>query len=123
MNTRIPLLAFIALLSNTAARLPAAELYIVSGVKAGEITDRTAIVLVRLTTTPGQNAEGLIPGREGQARLNYATDEALKTPTTTAWELVRRDADWSIQFQLRELKPATRYFYRVEYRTAASAPS
>jgi alkaline phosphatase D len=106
-----------------ATPLPAADIYIGSGVKAGEITDRSAIVLVRLTTTPGQNAEGLIPGREGQARLHYAPDAALKSPATTNWESAKPDADWSIQFPLRDLKPATWYFYRVEYRTTASAPS
>src|SRR5262245_4037355 len=120
MNTPIRVLAHFAFVAVFAARLPAADIYIGSGVKAGEITDRTAIVLVRLTTTPGQNAEGLIPGREGQARLHYAADQSLSSPTTTNWEAVRPDADWSIQFQLRELKPATRYFYRVEFRTGAN---
>ena len=47
-----------------------AEIYLGSGAKAGEITDRTAIIHVRLTSTPGQNTESLIPGRAGQARLH-----------------------------------------------------
>ena len=35
----------------------AADLFIGSGVKAGEITDTTAIVLVRLTSTAGPKCE------------------------------------------------------------------
>ncbi len=123
MNTQVRLLSLIALLAVLATQSRAADIYLGSGVKAGEITDRTAIVLVRLTTTPGQSAEGLIPGREGLARLHYAADESLKMPATTNWEAAKPDADWSIQFTLRDLKPATRYYYRVEYRTAASAES
>jgi hypothetical protein len=55
-------------------------LHVGSGAKAGEITDRTAIVLVRLTATPGQEDQGLIPGRNGQARLRYATNEGPVRP-------------------------------------------
>ncbi|MSU48260.1 MAG: hypothetical protein EXS37_04070 [Opitutus sp.] len=92
------------------------ELHLGSGVKAGEITDRTAIVLVRLTSTPGQDAQGLIPGRVGQARLRYGTDEALKESATTAWETARASEDHAIHFKLAKLNPARRHFYRVEFR-------
>jgi alkaline phosphatase D len=101
----------------------AADIFVGSGVKAGEITDASAIVLVRLTSTPGQDADGMIPGREGQARLRYAANEQLTGAATTPWEAAKPDADWSIQFRLRDLKPKARYFYRVEYRTAAAAAS
>jgi alkaline phosphatase D len=124
MNNRRTLLGLVIFLVGCChASLEAAELFVGSGAKAGEVTDRTAIVHVRLTATPGQDANGLIPGREGQARLHYAADEGLRFDTTTFWEVAKPEADWSIQFQLRDLKPATRYFYRVEYRTAAAAPS
>src|SRR5689334_12427938 len=113
----------VLLLVATHAPLSAADLYVGSGVKAGEITDRTAIVLVRLTATPGQNEKGLIPGREGQARLHYSPNEDLKEAATTNWEAAKPNADWSIQFHLADLKPATRYFYRVEMRTTADAKS
>lgn len=103
--------------------LRAAEIYLGSGVKAGEITHDSAIVLVRLTSTPGQNAEGLIPGREGQARLKYATNETLADAKTTNWESAQPTADWSIHFRLTGLSPKTRHYYRVEYRAAANSPS
>jgi len=107
-----------------AAASPArADVYLGSGVKAGEITDRTAIVVVRLTSTPGQNAAGLIPGTTGQARLHYAANEQLADADTTDWQDARPTADWSIHFRLAALKPASRYHYVVEYRAAADAAS
>jgi alkaline phosphatase D len=117
------LLQFCLLLVWLSASAAAADIYIGSGCKAGEMTDRTAIVLVRLTKTPGQDASGDIPGSEGEARLRYAADETLQSPQVTGWERANPQADWSIQFQLRDLKPATRYFYRVEFRTDAAAKS
>src|SRR5262245_9546764 len=119
----IPQLVFLLLVLTWHDVALPADIYVGSGVKAGEITDRTAIVLVRLTTRDDQDADGLIPGREGQARLQYAADEKLQSPASTAWEAARPDVDWSIQFRLTDLKPATRYYYKVEYRTAASTPS
>ena len=97
------------------------NVYLGGGAKAGEITDQTAIVHVRLTATPGQDKDGLIPGREGEARLQYATDESLREFTTTPWETAVATEDHSIQFHLTGLSPAERYFYRVEMRTSEDA--
>src|SRR3954465_11959427 len=117
------LFSILLLLVAWSAPMCAAEIYVGSGAKAGEIIDRSAIVLVRLTSTPGQNEKGLIPGREGQARLHYSPNEELKDAAATNWETAKPDADWSIQFRLGNLSPATRYFYRVEMRTDANATS
>ena len=95
---------------------PAQEIHLGSGAKAGEITDTSAIVHVRLTATPGQNKDGLIPGREGQARLRYGTDERLEQAASTDWETARASEDYSIQFRLTKLAPAKRHYYRVEMR-------
>jgi len=114
------LVAIPALLSESAW---AADIHLGSGCKAGEVTDRSAIVLVRLTAIPGQNSEGNIPGREGEARLEYGSTENLTGARQTHWLQARPAADWSIHFELRELQPATRYYYRVEYRTSENAAS
>ena len=116
--TLICLLA--ALLASPAT---AADLYIGGGAKAGEITDRTAIVLARLTSTQGQNAEGLIPGHSGQARLRYGTNESLKDAKSTRWETALAEADHSIQFHLADLKPAQRHYFQVELRENESSAS
>jgi alkaline phosphatase D len=94
-----------------------------SGAKAGEITDRTAVVHVRLTRTPGQNEQGLIPGRDGQLRLHYGTDEALGQPVSTSWRAALAAEDHSVQFRLTDLQPGRRYYYRVEFRVAEKAAS
>ena len=99
----------------------AADTFLGSGVKAGEMTDHSAIVLVRLTSAAGQDAEGLIPGKSGQARLVYGIEESLRESRTTTWETAKADADYSIQFALDGLLPKHRYYYRVEYRSDASA--
>lgn len=99
----------------------AADIYLGSGAKAGEVSDRTAIIYVRLTAIPGQDAAGLIPGLEGQARVRYGVLESLENPATTGWEQAKADADYSIQFKLSDLQPAKRHFYRVEYKTGEGA--
>lgn len=93
-----------------------AEIYLGSGAKAGEVTDRSAIVLVRLTSIQGQNAGGLIPGREGQARLRYGIEASLPQPQISPWETARAEVDFSIQFHIIDLKPSRRYYYQVEMR-------
>ena len=107
----------------SAQHLAATDLYLGSGVKAGEVTDRAAIVLVRLTTTAGQDAQGLIPGRGGQARLVYGTDPALREFRTTDWGTAQPEADYSIQFQLDDLVSKCRHYYRVEYRASKTEDS
>lgn len=119
----MPRLIVAILLASATFNVRAAELHLGSGVKAGEITDRTAIVLVRLTTRPDQDDQGHIPGSEGEARLKYSANEQLTSATTTSWQKTRPDVDWSIHFRLADLSPATRYYYRVEYRAAATSES
>ncbi len=105
----------------------AEEIYLGSGAKVGEVTDRSAIVLVRLTTIDHQDAEGLIPGRTGEARILLGTSELLGPSKSapalpaTDWQAVDPNSDWSHQFRLSELKPATRYEYRIEYREGPTA--
>jgi len=113
----------LTLLALAAQPNAGSALHLGSGVKAGEITDRTAIVHVRLTATPGQDAEGLIPGRAGQARLRFGSDETLREFKTTSWETARATEDHSIQFKLVGLPSARRHFYRVELRERDGAPA
>src|SRR5947199_291876 len=114
--TRNLITAVVAVLCVPCAFTAAADIYVGSGAKVGEMTDRAAIVLLRLTSTPGQDKGGLIPGCEGEARLLYGTDQTLTSPQTTAWQSADPNADWSIRFALTDLRPGTRYYYRAEYR-------
>ena len=78
------------------AALPcvAAEgIYLGSGVKAGEITDTSAIVHVRLTAAPQQDATGRIPGCEGVARLHFGLQESGSDDRTTPWATAKASED------------------------------
>ena len=99
-----------------------AQLFLGSGVKVGEVDDDSAIVLVRLTAAPGQDAAGLIPGKAGQARVEYGIGETFASSRTTGWETAKAEVDHSIQFHLSGLVPAQRYFYRVAWREAEGMP-
>ncbi|MGE3780779.1 MAG: alkaline phosphatase, partial [Pirellulaceae bacterium] len=112
-----------ALTNSPPHGLHAATQHLGSGVKAGEITDTSALVLVRLTARPDQDAEGLIPGREGQARLHYGERDDLGGARQTEWQDTPAERDWSTQFSLRDLKPATRHWYVVEFREKGAAES
>ena len=92
---RKPQTLFALLVVASLFPLRAADIYVGSGAKAGEMTDRTAIILVRLTSTPEQDEKGLIKGREGQARLHYSPQEDLKDAAATNWETAKPDADCS----------------------------
>lgn len=96
-------------------------IFLGSGAKSGEMTDHSAILLVRLTSLAGQNAEGLIPGRKGQLRVWYETNETLQNPQMTEWQTVRPEEDFAVKIRLTELTPARRYYYRVEMRASEKA--
>jgi alkaline phosphatase D len=109
-----------------------------SGVKVGEVTDTTAIVWTRLTadaerknhglaitgrvgkggprpvTVPVDELEGACPGAEGRIRVRYSTSEDLKDAAETKWADVNAKTDFSHQFHLKDLRPATTYQYAVE---------
>lgn len=101
----------------------ATGLYLGGGAKAGEITDHSAIIHARLTSTPGQDADGRIPGRGGEARVRHGVNEDLRDAKTTPWETALPAEDHSIQFHLEDLRSATRHFYRVEMREREGTPT
>lgn len=96
-------------------------IYLGMGAKAGEITDKEAIIHVRLTKTAGQDEHGLVPGMEGQARVHYGSDTDMHMPKSTAWMEAKAVNDYSVQFYIADLDPATRYYYKVEMRAFSGA--
>ncbi len=113
-----------------AAAAPAGP-YLAEGAKAGEITDRSAVIWTRLSTRPRPNpgrypAEarkglgsvlqpdkavaglpGAVPGMAGRVRLRY---DGRATP----WAEVIAATDFTHQFKLDGLQPARRYEYELE---------
>jgi alkaline phosphatase D len=119
-----------------ASAVAAQETRQATGVKVGEVTDTSAIVWLRVTAKAGRNTDGLVrrgkvagplpddvkveslegacPGAAGRARLRYGTREDLGDAAATAWVDVGADRDYSHQFRLTGLKPATVYHYSAE---------
>lgn len=107
-----------------------------TGVRVGEVTDTSAIVLMRLTAAAGPNAggkdlppgkpmrlpkemrvqdlRGACPGAAGRVRLRYSTNSDLSGAKTTDWADVAAATDFSRQFRLTELRPDTVYHYTAE---------
>ncbi len=109
-----------------------------TGVKIGEVTDRSALVWMRLTAQPARNAtgekfeakakkapkladdanpdsfHGACPGAAGWLRVRYGTQEDLSGALTTDWAAADPAADYAHTFALRDLKPATTYYYAAE---------
>src|SRR5262249_20946070 len=131
--------AFVAALSALAlAALPATpqETRQATGANVGAVTDTAAIVWARLTAKAGRNDagvlrkgpimlapakkadpktfEGACPGAPGQIRLRYGTRADLGDAKATSWADVTEKTDFSHQFRLTALKPATVYHYAVD---------
>lgn len=113
----------------TAARLA-------SGVKAGEVTDNSAIIWARLTKASTRNAglkvtgrpakkeapkiddlaklEGACPGAPGLIRVRYTTSPDPSKFVLTDWAKVDETTDFVHQFHLKDLPADTLVNYSVE---------
>jgi alkaline phosphatase D len=116
------------------------------GTRVGEVTDSSAIVWTRLTAAPERNnsgalmqgrigrketqtiavpvaeLEGACPGAPGRVRVRYATREDLADAAATDWVEVSEATDFSHQFPLAALRPATTYYYASETSGPGGAP-
>ena len=115
---------------------PAPAVHLANGIKIGEVTDRSAIVWVRLTAAPERNVEGLpwpdgadalpegralgdmvdsAPGAAGKVRLTWWPEGDGEARRSTAWAAVDPDRDHTHQFLVTEgLAPGQRYRLLVE---------
>ncbi len=111
------------------------------GTRAGEVTDRSAIVWTRFTaaavrnnagkvipgrvkgakkdkpaevSVPVEQLEGACPGAPGRVRLRYGTKADLSDALTTDWAEVTEETDFTHHFALTGLKPGTAYHYESE---------
>ena len=109
-----------------------------SGMKIGEVTDTSAIVWTRLTANATRNTTGQMlvghvrrnddqpevgdpnqlaaacPGAAGRIRVRYGISQDLADARETPWADVSSKTDYSHQFQLSGLQPATVYHLAVE---------
>lgn len=124
-----------------AASQASVETHQAMGTRAGEATQTTAKVWVRLTKQPGRNRAGeaptgranwreatayadaevdaflgACPGADGFVRLRYGLREDLGDAVATDWVRVDAARDYSHQFDLVGLRPGSRYHYESETR-------
>jgi len=123
------------------------EAYLAMGIRVGEVTQTSAIVWTRITAQPNRRSagvpprtkvsrtrvmvdnlpipvekrEGAVPGTAGQIRLKLAENRRLTQAETTQWSDVDAASDYTKQFRLAHLRPARKYFLRVEARKNAAA--
>ncbi len=115
--------------------------FFANGLKVGEVTQKSAIVWVRLTKEHKANfgklkllTEGLpsnakakidmpldvVPGMEGEARvrLTHLDGNGLPRLTETEWAVIGPETDYCHQFKLKNLVPGISYQVIVEARGA-----
>jgi len=109
-----------------------------TGIRAGDLTDTSAVVWMRLTASPERNKdgktfptgnyahvplavtgptsgfEGACPGAPGRVRLRYSSHQDLREATVTAWFDVAAEQDFTHKFVLKDLRPGTTYYYQGE---------
>ncbi|MEX0715035.1 MAG: alkaline phosphatase D family protein [Planctomycetaceae bacterium] len=131
-----------AVLAHGAGEARAAHM--ATGFKVGEVTQNTAIVWTRLTKNAERNWDGVkpprenepyvdeyipspiavddrvgaVPGIRGRVRVSWGTAEDLSNAQATDWVTLKNsdDNDFIHQFRLSGLKPATKYYLKVEAR-------
>ena len=90
----------------------AGDIFRAQGEMTGEVSANSAIVQTRLTSVD-RNVGGDVPGAVGVARFEYADSRSFDQSKLTPWNSSRAESDFIIKAVLRDLKPATRYYYRV----------
>lgn len=109
-----------------------------TGLRIGEVTDNSAIVWARLTSSSTRRAvespnspeakaaarliEGACPGALGQVRLRYGTDQELAAAVTTDWMKVDGETDFIHKFALSGLKADTAYYFSSETKSEDGKP-
>jgi len=107
--TRVMLALFCGFLCTPAV---AADLFRAQGEMTGEVSATSAIVQTRLTSVD-RNVDGDVPGAAGVVRFEYADNKRFEPSQMTPWSSARAESDCIVKAVLRDLKPGTRYYYRV----------
>ena len=104
----------IVFLSATRPQTLHAQVDHLQGEMCGEVTGTSVILQSRLTAG-AVDAAGDVPGAEGFARFEIADNADFKNATRTGWIEAAADDDYVVKSHVSGLKPATRYYYRLEF--------
>jgi alkaline phosphatase/alkaline phosphatase D len=84
------------------------------GEMAGRVTETSVILQSRLTEGT-KLVDGDLPGSPGVARFELSTDPRFAKPHKTRWIKASADYDYIIKTKVDDLRPATKYYYRLLY--------
>ncbi len=91
-----------------------AGIFLGQGSMVGEVGQTSAILQTRLTGSE-KLVEGDVLGAPGFARFEIGITRELKEAKRTSWLKSLAHNDFIVKFKVSDLKPDTRYFYRVIY--------
>jgi alkaline phosphatase/alkaline phosphatase D len=92
-----------------------AEIFHAQGEMAGEATETSILLQSRLTATPGLDAAGDVPGKEGVAYFEWSKSADFAEPTRSKWNWAKAEHDFIIRTMLSQLESGTQYYYRLVY--------
>jgi alkaline phosphatase D len=107
----------IALFSDSLAVVHAADaasVFRAQGEMTGEVSQTSAILQSRLTSSTGL-VDGDVPGAAGVARFEVSEQRDFKSSRKTGWLTAEADTDYIVKARVTDLKPGTQYFYRVSF--------
>ncbi|QDT96323.1 alkaline phosphatase D family protein [Gimesia aquarii] len=81
---------------------------------AGELSSDSVILQSRLTA-PELDETGDLLGRPGIARFELSTRKDFQNAFFTEWLAAKPEHDYIVKILVSELKPGTRYYYRLQY--------
>ena len=81
---------------------------------AGEVTDTSIILQTRLTAKSGW-VDGDLPGMDGVARFEIATNPEFRAPRVTPWLEATAENDHIVKAVVEGLTPGAEHLYRVLY--------
>ena len=133
---RMRVICMLCIIAAGAQPAPADATHQATGVKIGEVTPTSAIIWTRLTRDSArredgvpragrparplgdeltvEDLEGACPGMAGRIRVRYGTRQNLADAPTTEWVTVGAETDYTHQFVLENLQPATIHYFAVE---------
>ncbi len=112
-------LALIALIGSACSEVPAI-LSLGQGQMAGRVTEESVILQSRLTHG-SELVDGDLFGAAGVAYFELSTDKEFSGAIKTDWLDASPERDYIVKTQVKGLRPATRYYYRLVYGTDKSS--
>lgn len=91
------------------------SVFLGQGTLCGEVTDSSALLQTRLTSTLQLDADGEMPGVAGVARFEWSTHEDFSAAQRTPFLHAVDQRDFIVRAEVTGLRPHTTYHYRAVY--------